>query len=165
MPRSTPLLALLATLSLTGCTDLCEPSDSPTVELGRGVGGAYASYEEGEAVGLVDAPQGGLGVQVIIRTTGLRTEQSNTATAILDVFIDDELEGTFESNGLQLLCGGAEEGGSIRGQVVGFDQDLYPTINDFIGLNDQTVELRVSVVDLDGEEAAGSVVVTLNVGS
>ncbi len=163
LPRTLPLLTLAAALLLPACNH-CEPSDNPTVTLGRGQGDLFEIYEENEPVGLEPAPQGGFGVPVIIGTTGLQTELANSADATLDVYIDGSEEGTFLSTGLQLVCQSDSEGGRIHGQVVGLDPDTYVTNDDLLELNGTVVELRVTVTDTDGTEATGSQNVTIDYG-
>ena len=52
-----PALLLCLLLLSPGCADLCESGDSPTLELGGGVGGAFEPYADGQVVTLDVAPQ------------------------------------------------------------------------------------------------------------
>ncbi len=162
--RATLSLLIVLNVALAGCADLCEPADEPTVFLGQGVGGEVEEFTDGQAVALTPAPQGGFGVQVVISTAGLRTEEQNSAQAVLDVFKDDAQEGTFLSEGLQLFCASPDDGGRIDGQVVGFDPAVYSTNDDLLALDGSEVELRVTVTDTDGNEAVGTSLVTIDVG-
>lgn len=162
--RSPPLFLMLCALALPACADLCEPADSPAAFLGQGVGGEVEEFTDGQSVALTPAPQGGFGVQVVISTAGLQTEERNTAQAVLDVYRDDTIEGTFDSQGLQLFCAGPANGGRIDGQVVGFDPQVYSTNDDLLDLDGSEVELRVTVTDTDGSTAVGTSLVTINVG-
>ncbi|MCP4868532.1 MAG: hypothetical protein GY898_07415 [Proteobacteria bacterium] len=163
MRRLLLLLAAALPLLLAGCKN-CEPASSPSVQLGTGQGDRFDVYTDGQEVGLQPAPQGGFGVPVLIGTTGLQTELSNTADATLDVYIGGSPEGTFFSEGLQLVCESDSEGGRIHGQVVGLDKDKYVTNDDLLALDGTEVELQVTVVDVEGNEGAGTQVVTIVYG-
>jgi len=163
MNQSLLLLLLASALGLAGCQN-CEPSANPEVTLGEGQGDRFDVYQEGDLVGLQPAPQGGFGVPVLIGTSGLQTELDNTADATLDVFIGGELEGTFFSTGLQLVCESDAEGGRIHGQVVGLDKNKYVTNDDLLALDGTEVELRVTVVDTEGNTGIGTHTVTIDYG-
>lgn len=157
------LLLVAAPVGLAGCQN-CEPSDNPTVLLGTGQGDRFDVYADGEAVTLGPAPQGGFGVPVLIGTTGLATGLDNGADATLDIYIGGALSGSFFSEGLSLVCESNIEGGRIHGQVVGLDEDSYSTNDQLLGLDGTEVELRVTVVDTEGNEGLGSQIVTIEYG-
>lgn len=162
-------VALLASPSM-GCDGNPEPADpcrsgsDPEVLLGKGVGGAFTPYEDGEAVGLSVAPQGGFGVTVVIKTDALAAGEGAIADILMDVEVDGVNDGSFLLEGAALLCA-AGEGGRYDGAVVGFDPDKYSTNDDLLGLDGQRVELVVTVTDTEGLSATARQAVTLNVGN
>ena len=158
-------LLLLCLLLAPGCTDLCATADAPTLQLGSGVGGAFAPYTEGQVVTLDVAPQGGFGVTTLIATTGLQAGDAELADAQLDVHIGGALEGTFLAEDTRLLCSDPGEGGRMSGVVVGFDPATYSTNDDLLALDGQTVTLDVSVTDSSGAMATAQVDVIVSVGN
>ncbi len=160
-----PALLLCLLLLSPGCTDLCESSDSPTLELGGGVGGAFEPYADGQVVTLDVAPQGGFGVTTLLATTGLQAGDEELADAQLDVRIDGDLEGSFLAEDTRLLCSGAAEGGRMSGVVVGFDSSVYSTNDDLLTLDGQTVTLDVTVTDSAGNSANVQRDVVVSVGN
>ncbi|MCO4770664.1 MAG: hypothetical protein KDA24_11590 [Deltaproteobacteria bacterium] len=162
------LLALVpaSALLLAGCPPTaCTPSDDPSIQLGSGVGGAFAAYETGEQVGLDIAPQGGFGVTTLILTDGLNATEDELAVAQLDVLIDGVLEGEFTAENNRLLCRSDGEGGQISGVVVGFDSQKYSSNDDLLTLNGQEVDLDVTVTDSLGNSAQVLQRVTVVVGN
>ena len=162
------LLSASVALSVAACeeepaADPCASGANPGVELGKGVGGAFTAYEDGEEVGLAVAPQGGFGVTVVIFTEGLLAGSGSTADILMDVEVDGVNDGSFLLEGAALLCE-AGVGGRFDGAVVGFDSDKYSTNDDLLGLDGRLVELVVTVTDADGNEATARQPVTLNVG-
>ncbi len=154
----------LASLGLAACDDACSPGDSPTIELGQGVGGAFIPLEDEQLVGLEAAPQGGFGVKTLIATYGLSAGDEAIASVQLDVLIEDTLAGTFLLDQTSLLCRGAAEGGLVSDVVVGFDQDTYSTPDDLLLLDQQLVELDVTVIDSEGNSAGALQSVIINAG-
>ncbi len=157
------LLLCLFALPLFGCAaDLCATSDAPAIRLGDGVGGAFVPYEDNQEVPLRSAPQGGFGVTVLIATDGLPADEDTLADVQLDVSIDGELKGTFLSANAPLRCRSSEDGGLITDVVVGFDSAQFPTLDDFIAINGDVVDLEVGVTTHEGPSAAVVLPVTIN---
>jgi hypothetical protein len=162
--------ALLASLSLVlGCDeddppDPCRSGSDAEVLLGKGVGGAFTPYEDGESVGLDVAPQGGFGVTVVIKTEGLMAGDGVVADILMDVEIDSANDGSFLLEGAALLCE-TNVGGRFDGAVVGFNADKYSTFDDLLGLDGQAVDLVVTVTDAEGARVTARQPVILNVGS
>lgn len=161
------ILTLVCTTLGTGCDggeepDPCEAWDTPDVILGQGVGGEFAPFEDGEAVGLAVAPQGGFGVTVLVQTQGL--EAGDLVQAILDVERGGAVEGSFTLD-TPLVCQSDGSGARISGVVVGFDPQVYATNDDLLALDGQEVELIVTVTDGAGNTGVGRQVVVVQVGS
>ena len=128
--------------------DPCVSGSDPVVELGQGIGGAFAPFDDGEGVSLAVAPQGGFGVSVVIRTEGLDAGEDALADVQLDVEIGGVTEGSFLLTGAALLCQTGEDGGGIiSGAVVGFDPDRYQSNDDLVSLDGQEAVLSVTVID------------------
>lgn len=170
MPK-TAYTSLAFALLLSGCpedspgADLCAPSGSPLVQLGQGIGGAFAPFEDGEAVSLAVAPQGGFGVSVVIRTEGLVAGDDALADVQLDVEIGGTVEGSFLLTDAALLCLDTDGGGGlVSGAVVGFDPDRYGTNDDLVALDGQEAVLRVTVIDGGMAMASAEQAVTIRVG-
>lgn len=176
------VIALSATSIVTGCDggdpcadedaasdpecvgeDPCQPSDSPTVRLGDGVGGAFLEYEDGAIVGLEAAPQGGLGVSVIIRTAGLAAT-GEKVTLREDIEVNGIVEGSFEDPEATLICQDDGLGGRTIG-VVGFDGAKYKTTDDLVAFDGVEVELVVTVTDAEGNSATVRKPVVIDVGA
>jgi len=163
-------LALPCTLLGLGCegeepaADPCQSSSDAEVVLGKGVGGAFTPYEDGEEVGLDVAPQGGFGVTVVIKTEGLAAGDGAMADILMDIEIGGVNDGSFLLEQAALLCT-ADVGGRFDGAVVGFDANKYSTFDDLLDLDGQAVELVVTVTDTEGREAIVRQAVTLNVGN
>jgi hypothetical protein len=148
---------------LSSCDDACRPSGGPSIELGQGVGGAFVPLEDLQLVGLESAPQGGFGVKTLIATRGLLAGDEDLASVQLDVLIDGSLAGTFLLDQTQLLCRGASEGGLVSDVVAGFDEDLYSSLDELLQLDQQVVDLDVTVTDSEGNSAATIHSVIINV--
>lgn len=143
--------------------DLCAPGEGEaSILLGQGVGGAFQQYTQGEQVGLDVAPQGGFGVTVIVRSTGLLAGEGQTAAIQLNVEIGDVLAGEFLEPAVALRCG--DDGGQLTGIVVGFDPNIYKTNDDLIQLDGQEVDLVVTATDTEGNSATVRQAVTVVVG-
>jgi hypothetical protein len=156
--------SLVGLLALSACDDACSPDGNASIELGQGVGGAFIPLEHEQLVGLEAAPQGGFGVKTLIATYGLSAGDEAIASVQLDVLIDDILAGTFLLDQTSLLCRGATEGGLVSDVVVGFDQDIYSTPDDLLLLDQQLVELDVTVIDSEGNSAGALQSVVINAG-
>ena len=148
------LRALLLLSTLLGCDseeadpDPCTHDFDPAIAIGYGVGGAFEVFTRDQEVGLVIAPQGGFGVDVLVRTEGLAAGDTTLVTLLLEHLIDGEVVGRFENPNQALTC--TDEGGLVFGVVVGFDPDDYRTNDDLLRLDGQRVELRVTVTEPDG---------------
>jgi hypothetical protein len=147
-----------------GGDDLCASAELPTAILGQGVGGAFLPYEDLEEVGLAVAPQGGFGVTVIIRTTGLLAGADLAADVQLNVEAGGQLAGEFLQENTALTCRDKVIGGEVRGVVVGFDPDVYKTNDDLIALDGMVVDLVVTVTDSEGGSATVRKPLTIRVG-
>jgi hypothetical protein len=165
--------AALMGLALLGCGDKDDSAaaDTPppafdcagggdlTMTIGENlVGGAFAEMEDGDVVGVAAAPQGGLGVFVSARTTGLVSD--NPVDVLLEVEVEGALLGTYLSEGVQLYC--QEDGsGLLWGVAVGFDSKIFQTTTDLLDLDGQQIDLLVSATDVDGETASDQITVEL----
>ncbi len=144
-------------LLLTGCPpepeEFCNGAGEPSVRLGTGVGGVFEPITPGTALTLGAAAQGGNGVRVNVRTTGLDTREP------MDVevagWLDGALSATFVFEDTQLFCQPDGEG-MVEGLTVGFEQGLS-----FADLDGRDAELVVTATDVHGTEAQGSVSVIL----
>jgi hypothetical protein len=163
---------MLLLLGLLGCIDgpdkdkdpielLCEGEGEPSVQLGIGAGSLFVPIEDGTKVSLDVAPQGGFGVSVRARTTGLKADA--TVSVLLEPYLDDEMAGTFLNEAVQLYC--QDDGsGLLWGVVVGFDEDTFPTTDALLELNGEIVDLSVVVTDSTGDVAEGRASVEIQVG-
>jgi len=158
------LCFFLLALGLAACDDACSPGSDASIELGQGVGGAFIPLEDEQLVGLEAAPQGGFGVKTLIATYGLNAGDEAIASVQLDVLIEDTLAGSFLLDQTSLLCRGAIEGGLVSDVVVGFDQDTYSTPDDLLLLDQQLVELDVTVIDSEGNSGSTLHSVVINAG-
>jgi hypothetical protein len=165
------LIHFLVFFSILGCpgdikdkdpiTLLCAGEGSTSVQLGTGAGSEFSPIEDGSKVGLDVAPQGGFGVSVRAKTTGLVADDS--VSVLLEPYIDGESAGSFLNEAVQLYCQD-DGGGLLWGVVVGFDPDTFPTNDDLLALNGELVELVVTITDSSGEVGTGSVTVEIEVG-
>ncbi len=157
--RSLALMAL-ASVGLTGCPNKsCEDDADPEIILGQGASSAFLPFEDGEAVPLSVAPQGGMGINIRARTRGLTTEELVSLELLTE--IDGEETGRFETTGI-FTC--QDDGfGLLWGQVVGFDPAEYPDVDALLELDGQLVDVVVIARDVDGTEVEGRATVTLEV--
>ena len=145
----------------TGPVDPCADLGSPSLVLGTGAGGEFNTISPGDALGLAAAPQGGFGVPVRARTTGLVADAP--VDVLLETEIDGVLTGTFLNEGVQLYC--QEDGtGMLWSITVGFDPATYATNDDLLALDGQEVNLVVEADDGQGHTAVGEVLVVISVG-
>lgn len=171
LSTSLPLLCVLAA-SFSACggddapddDNLCLPDEAPTATLGKGVGSAFVPYEDNEEVGIQPAPQGGFGVQVLVRTTGLFASSSSVANIQLNVEESGSIVGEFLQEDTGFSCRGNDIGGEVRGVVVGFDPSVYSTNDDLLVLDGTTVDLVVTVTDEEGGIATVRKPVVIRVG-
>lgn len=146
--------------------DRCGSELAPAVELGQGVGGAFAPFTTEAPVSLDIAPQGGFGVTAQVQTIGML---SGPATVTVRTEIDGAPSGefTFEDDQgnptLQIFCRDDGRGTLGSGVAVGFDPDTY-TQDNLTDLDGQVADLVVDVVDGTGEMASGRATVTILVG-
>jgi hypothetical protein len=167
----------LALIALTACTPAeeskstgspepapsCAPEDHDTLSLsiGTGQGDEFNALTEGEAVTLSVAPQGGYGVSIRAKTTGLNTEEP--IDLLLETEIDGALSGSFVNVGTNLYC--QDDGlGLLWGVVVGFSQDTFPTPDALIALDGEEALLIVEATDMDGRSARDEIMITVDVG-
>ena len=163
---------MLLLLGLLACTDgpdtdkdpideLCDGQGETSVELGIGAGSEFVPIDDGMRVGLDVAPQGGFGVSVRAKTTGLKADA--TVSVLLEPFIDEEVSGSFLNEAVQLYC--QDDGsGLLWGVVVGFDEDTFPTTDSLLELNGEMVDLSVVVTDSTGKVGTGTARVEIEVG-
>jgi hypothetical protein len=173
-----PWKHVLCVVALAACTDnsetdtdtdapLCGNEDSPTIELGRGVGGAFEPFADQQMVGLEVAPQGGFGVGVQIRTEGLQGDAPVTVTVRTSVdgvvggeftFINDD--GVPTQN---LFCRDDGFGALGAGITVGFDKEAW-TQDNLTDLDGKVSDLIVEITDESGTTATGTSTVLITVG-
>lgn len=149
-------------LLLTGCPgeEDCLSDEDPALVLGQGAGSEFSPFESGDGVTLDVAPQGGFGVSVRASTVGVLV---GNVDVLLEVELDGANVGSFLSRGVPLFC--QEDGtGLLWGVVVGFDRNVYSSNDDLLALNDEVVDLVVTVTDQEGTSAEGRASVTIEVG-
>lgn len=144
---------------------LCAGGGPRGVEVGIGTGGSppvFTAFEDGADVGVIPASQGGVGVDVYVRTSGLKADDE--VDILLVTEIDGVVDGSFLAPSKQLFCfdGGA---GLVWGVQVGFDPVQYPDLDSLLPLDGQVVDLVVTVTDSTGDEAVGRSTVTLQLGT
>jgi len=160
--RILPLLLVLGCNPELTVEELCAGEGPSSVELGTGAGDSFFPLADGEAVGLVIAPQGGLGVSVRVRTTGLQSDA--TVTAQLDSELGGSTSATFTNDGVHLFC--QDDGsGLFVDQAVGFDAELYADLDDQFELDGETATLIVEITDGRGVTERAMVDVMLEVGA
>ena len=147
----------------TGGQELCASQMNPTLEVGRGVGGAFEPYAPGEVVTISVAPQGGYGVPVSVHTMGLYAATDSHPILDLEIRKDGKVEGSFGDNP-PLGCRSSAYGGLITGQVAGLDPGTYSSNDDLLALDGAQVEIWARVRDTNGAVAEGSQTVTLSIG-
>ncbi len=88
-PRNAPLvglfrgIALLSLIALAGCEPAgCEPSDSPTLVIGKGLSEYVPLEDGGRVLELIHGTQGGVHTDMAVQTTGLDISESGTAHLI-----------------------------------------------------------------------------------
>ncbi len=136
------------------------------VLIGEGIGGAFEELADGAQVGLEIAPQGGFGVSVSVRTTGLKGDALAFVTVRTEIDGVESASFTFEQDGeptQQLFC--QDDGRSALGAgiAVGFDKNDY-TQDNLTDLDGVVADLIVEVTDERGVTATGSKTVTIEVG-
>jgi len=139
----------------------CDPVETPTLLIGQGSAGEFTLLQDGDPVTLDVAPQGGYGVSVRARTTGLSTE--GTVDVLLETALEGVNSGSFVNKGTQLYC--QDDGtGLLWGVVVGFSQDTFPSPDALLALDGEPATLIVEATDSSGESARGEVEVIIEVG-
>jgi hypothetical protein len=145
----------------------CEAGQTPEVFLGRGVGGAFEYLAEGEQLGLSSAPQGGMGVSVLVGTRGLRAGEGEIVSADLTAYSPsvETSAATFTLDAaLECMSDGPDGAqGVIYGVVVGFNSSLGNS--DLLLMDGQPAELTITVRDADGVTGTVTQTVTLVVGA
>jgi hypothetical protein len=140
----------------------CDGTGDLGLTIGTGAGDVFNEVTEGAVVGLDIAPQGGFGVSIRAKTTGLKADD------LVDILLVTEMNevqvGSFLNEQGTLYC--QDDGhGLIWGVVVGFDPTTWETNNDLLGLNGEIVDLVVTAFDTEGDEVTGRVSVEIEVGS
>jgi hypothetical protein len=139
----------------------CDPTAAPTLAIGQGQGSEFQPLEDGAPVTLDVAPQGGYGVSVRAKTTGLDTD--GTVDVLLETELDGELSATFVNEGTNLYC--QDDGmGLLWGVVVGFSSETFPSPDALIDLDGERATLIVGATDVHGATALSEVEVTIEVG-
>lgn len=164
------LLWSLISLAI-GCKDTqdtglgCEPSGEPTLTVGTGLAGDFYPFEDGQTVGLTSAPQGGFGVGVRAKVSGLVVDEGDgnaPLPVLMETYLDGSLSDSFTNTGATAYC--QEDGsGLVWDLVVGFDRETYNSADDLIGLQGALATLRIQATDLDGTTASGEVDVVIEV--
>lgn len=159
---------IVVALMLLACSDKdtgdsaafdCMGNDAPTIELGTGVEEEFAPLENGAVVGLTPAPQGGFGVPVRVRTTGLRVADDTQDKAIVEAQLDTVLDGVLSASFLNeesIAYCQSNGTGLMDGLVVGFDEEEY-TQQTLVLLDGETATLTVIAYDGDGRQAEASI--------
>ena len=150
-----------------GVEGTCGGDGDLSLTIGTGVGEQFVPMEPGAEMGLDVAPQGGFGVTVRARTTGILSEVDDVphapASVELNTWIVGELSAGFLNENVEIYC--QEDGtGLIWGVVVGFDPEEYASTDDLFRLHGQTVSLQVVAHGSDGDTAEGWVDVVISVG-
>jgi len=146
----------------------CGGQGAPSLEVGYGSGAEFWAYESGSEVGLAPAPQGGFGVWVRAKTTGILAAEGDvphaTTAVLLETLIDGVVVGSFLNETVEVYCQ-ADGTGLLWDVAVGFDPEDYATNDDLIALDGQEVQLFVEATDANGEAATGIVDVVIAVGN
>ncbi len=146
----------------------CGGQSTPSLEVGYGSGAEFWAYESGAEVGLAPAPQGGFGVWVRAKTTGILAAKGDvphaTTAVLLETLIDGVVVGSFLNETVEVYCQ-ADGTGLLWDVAVGFDPEDYATNDDLIALDGQEVQLFVEATDANGEAAIGIVDVVIAVGN
>ena len=160
--RWLPILFVLGCDPEPTIEELCAGEGPATIEIGTGAGDAFFPLADGDQVGLVIAPQGGLGVSVRVRTTGLAAEAA--VTARLDSELDGVTSATFTNDEVFLFC--QDDGtGLFVDQAVGFDPVVYDSLDKQFDLDGKTATLVVEITDARGVTAETTIDVELKVGA
>ena len=143
----------------------CAPTGEPTLVVGTGLAGDFYPFESGQTVGLTSAPQGGFGVGVRAKVSGLVVDEGD-GNAPLPVVLETELDGTlsdtFTNTGATAYC--QDDGsGLVWDLVVGFDRETYQGADDLFGLQGAQATLRIQAIDVEGVTATGEVDVVIEV--
>ncbi len=147
--------------------ELCAGAGEESLEIGTGVGSEFVPMEPNSAMSLDVAPQGGFGVTVRARTTGIRSAADDLPHAPVSVelttFIDGVQSASFLNEDVEIYC--QDDGaGLLWGVVVGFDSEEYSSTDDLFRLDGVTTALNVIAYGEDGGVAEGWVDVVISVG-
>ena len=168
------LLACMGSKDDTGLVDtgptpeeLCAGAGEASLVIGTGVGSQFVPMEPNSAMPLDVAPQGGFGVTVRARTTGIRSADSDLphapASVELTTYIDGVQSASFLNEDVEIYC--QDDGsGLLWGVVVGFDPVEYASTDDLFRLDGVTTALNVIASGGDGGVADGWVDVVISVG-
>ena len=146
----------------------CSGGGETDLTIGFGAGGAFNEFEQGAAVGLSPAPQGGFGVWVRAKTSGIKAMAEDgsphaTSQVLLETYIEGQLVGSFLNESVEVYC--QDDGAGLLWDVaVGFDPEQYSTNEDLLSLEGQETELRVLATDEDGNTAEGRIDVVIALG-
>lgn len=141
----------------------CRSGSPSTIEIGRGVGGAFEALSLEADVELTAAPQGGFGVAVVLRTQRLAASEGDVLRLSLDLEISGTVAGHFELR-RPALCNSDGSGALVNGIVVGLDPARYGSNDALLALDDAVVSLVVTATDSSGNTATVRQQVTLQVG-
>lgn len=148
--------------------DRCGEQAALSLEIGQGTGAEFWPYASGAEVGLAPAPQGGFGVWIRAKTSGILAAVGDvphaTTAVLLETLIDGVVVGSFLNETVEVYC--QPDGmGLLWDVAVGFDPEDYATNDDLIALNGQEVQLLVEATDATGLTASGTVDVVIAVGN
>ncbi|MBC8070300.1 MAG: hypothetical protein IAG13_18350 [Deltaproteobacteria bacterium] len=156
--------AAVVLAGLLGCSassGACEGDDAPSLELGHRESGAWVPIADGDTLAIADAPQGGFGVPLRVRSRGLAAGNERSADIVLELARAGVEAGHFEIPGYPLLCESDDVGGTLGVQVVPLDPERFVDDADLEPLAGRTAELFVQVTDDGGRVAEASVEVVL----
>jgi hypothetical protein len=147
--------------------ELCAGAGEESLVIGTGVGSQFVPMEPDSTMSLDVAPQGGFGVTIRARTTGIRSTNGDLphapVTVELATYIDGVQSASFLNENVEIYC--QDDGtGLLWGVVVGFDPEEYSTTDDLFRLDGVTTALNVITFGGDGDTAEGWVDVVISVG-
>lgn len=166
MMRAGLLPLLLVCFSPAACEPVpdagCTTAAAPTVQLGYGdVDGDFVALADGDDVVITTAPQGGYGVAVWARTTGLEADDDSRTTVIVATEIGGEEAGRFVLYQQPLLC--VAEAGLVTTVVVPLDPERFTGPETLLPLDGAAATLVVDIVDNNDAVGHAEQLVTLRV--